>query len=114
MTRYDDLTPRQRSVLREILTGRSPKQIALANAKSTLDWHLGRIYRALGVGSRPELMAYCAQHAICCGFLSAMPPRAHCAPEHEVQSGVARVAANPLTESPLYRAATRETGHPLR
>jgi DNA-binding NarL/FixJ family response regulator len=53
------LTPRQRAVFAELLTGKSSKQIAqsLGIAEGTVKIHLAAIYRVLGVRSRAEAIA---------------------------------------------------------
>jgi DNA-binding NarL/FixJ family response regulator len=55
----ENLTPRQREVLDELLLGRSSKEIAraLAVAEGTVKIHLAAIYRALGVRSRAEAIS---------------------------------------------------------
>lgn len=53
------LTPREREVLQQLLTGRSEKQIAsyLELKRGTVHEHITRIYAKFGVQSRVELMS---------------------------------------------------------
>lgn len=55
----DNMTPRQRDVLEELLKGRASKEIArsLAIAEGTVKIHLAAIYRTLGVRTRAEAIA---------------------------------------------------------
>lgn len=56
----DRLTPRQKSVLDELLLGKSSKEIArtLNIAEGTVKIHLASIYRAIGVRTRAEAIAH--------------------------------------------------------
>jgi len=55
----DQITPRQRDVLDQLLLGQSSKQIArvLHVAEGTVKIHLAAIYRALGVRTRAEAIS---------------------------------------------------------
>lgn len=59
MPALDNLTPRQREVLDQLLLGRASKAIArnLDVAEGTVKIHLAAIYRALGVKSRAEAIS---------------------------------------------------------
>lgn len=52
----DELSHREREVLRHIVRGLQNKEIArtLVIAESTVETHLGNIYRKLNVGNRTE------------------------------------------------------------
>ena len=53
---YDQLTPRQRDVTREMCKGKSNKEIAraLCMAEATVKLHLTEIFKTLGVRSRTQ------------------------------------------------------------
>lgn len=55
----ESLSPRQRDIVHELLSGRSGKQIAakLKLAESSVQTYCKRLYRQLGVSGRPELVA---------------------------------------------------------
>ena len=56
MSPHDSVTPREQEVLRELARGLSNKQMAtvLGVAPSTIEIHLNKIYRKLGVENRPQ------------------------------------------------------------
>jgi DNA-binding NarL/FixJ family response regulator len=53
---FDELSDREQEVLRHIVRGLQNKEIArsLVIAESTVETHLGNIYRKLNVGNRTE------------------------------------------------------------
>ncbi len=57
--RDDALTPQERTVARLVVTGLTNREVAaeLVLSAKTIEFHLGRIYRKLGVRSRTELAA---------------------------------------------------------
>jgi DNA-binding CsgD family transcriptional regulator len=58
-TTLDELTPQERQVLREIAAGATYREAAqnLFLSPKTIEFHLRKVYRKLGVGSRQELLA---------------------------------------------------------
>lgn len=65
-----ELTPQQRAIARAMLRGEPAKQIALRIDRDwrTVAWHFTRIYRAAGVQSHAELIAWAHLHSVCCGW----------------------------------------------
>jgi DNA-binding NarL/FixJ family response regulator len=61
-----DLTQRELTILQELQTGRSNKQIAqkLFLAEQTVKFHLTNIYRKLEVSNRTEAVRYAYEHGI--------------------------------------------------
>lgn len=60
----DNLTPREREVLRLIALGHTSVEIAakLGLSPRTIETHRARIHRKLGLGTRAELVHYALQH----------------------------------------------------
>jgi DNA-binding CsgD family transcriptional regulator len=60
------LAPRPREVIRQVLSGKNPKQIAAAMGLSevTVKGYLKTLFRAFGVHSTPELLVTCFQRGI--------------------------------------------------
>jgi len=65
-----EFTPRQREVVRRLLRGLAPKQIALTLNVDvrTIYWHVENIYRLAGVHSVGEFFAWAHRHRECCGL----------------------------------------------
>jgi DNA-binding NarL/FixJ family response regulator len=63
----DELTPRQREVLKLIAEGRSAKEIAkvLSISRRTAEFHKARLMEALGVQSTAELVQYAIRTGVC-------------------------------------------------
>jgi DNA-binding NarL/FixJ family response regulator len=61
-----DLTQRELTILQELQTGSSNKQIAqkLFLAEQTVKFHLTNIYRKLEVSNRTEAVRYAYEHGI--------------------------------------------------
>ena len=59
------LSPRERQIVQSVMQGLTNKAIAwrLAIAEATVKTTLGRIYRALGLANRMELMRWALEHA---------------------------------------------------
>jgi DNA-binding NarL/FixJ family response regulator len=59
-SRAADLTPQERTVARLVATGMTNREVAreLVLSEKTIEFHLGRVYRKLGVRSRTELAAH--------------------------------------------------------
>ena len=60
------LTPRERDVLRLLAAGRSNQEIgaALFVGPRTVEWHVGNIFRKLGLASRTAVAAHAARHGL--------------------------------------------------
>jgi DNA-binding NarL/FixJ family response regulator len=65
-SRREVLTPRQREVLRLLVEGRGPKDVAmrLGISERTVEFHKYKIMERLGLRSVAELTAYAARHRI--------------------------------------------------
>jgi DNA-binding CsgD family transcriptional regulator len=60
------LSIREAEVLRLVATGLSNAEVAekLFISSRTVDWHLGSIYRKLGIHSRAEATRFASEHAL--------------------------------------------------
>lgn len=62
-TRINQLSPREREALQHLIAGRSEKEVAalLGRSRHTVHSYVKRIYRTLGVRSRPQLRTVFAE-----------------------------------------------------
>jgi two-component system NarL family response regulator len=61
-----ELTPREMGVLRELVTGKSNKEIAaaLGIVEGTVKLHVTRLYEKLGVSNRTEALAVAVRRGL--------------------------------------------------
>jgi DNA-binding CsgD family transcriptional regulator len=66
MTSLSDLTPREMEILRLVLIGKTNRAIAreIYISTKTVDFHLHKMYRKIGVGTRLMVAVWAIQHGI--------------------------------------------------
>jgi DNA-binding CsgD family transcriptional regulator len=62
----EELTPQELQVAMLVAEGKTNREVGaqLFLSPKTIEWHLGHVYRKLGIGSRAELARMVAQQAV--------------------------------------------------